>query len=62
MVLVVFSTFNLLLVYLISVMLDCCKDGSLKMSVFFVGSGENRRHSLVCLNLAADCAVIKFYN
>lgn len=39
-VLVVFSTFNLLLVYLISVMLDCCKDGSLKMSVFLLGVGK----------------------
>lgn len=33
-VLVFFSRLNLLLVPLISVMLDCCKDDSLKMSVF----------------------------
>lgn len=35
-VLVFFSRLNLLLVPLISVMLDCCKDDSLKMSVIFL--------------------------
>lgn len=34
-VLVFFSRLNLLLIPLISVMLDCCKDDSLKMSVLF---------------------------
>lgn len=29
---------------------------------FFVGSKENRRRSLICLGLAADCAWIKFFN
>lgn len=57
MVLVFFSTLNLLLVSLILVMLDCCKDDSLKMSaVFLLGVGESRRRLLICLNLAADCA------
>lgn len=40
-VLVFFSTLNLLLVSLISVMLDCCKDDSLKMNVvFLLGVGK----------------------
>lgn len=41
-VVLVFSRLNLLLVPLISVMLDCCEDDSLKMSVVFCWEWGNQ--------------------